>query len=245
MPLYTPRTLGVPYAGARAAGRASRSQQQPLTPEEQRSLASELIGVGTSSVGLLASILDTPGSWIRNTLAVENPFKGTFDYEERKTGREMLEKWGALDENVEGLDWGDVAGFGAEVLLDPLTYLGLGTVRGATTSGQILHRTGAKYLPQPILEKAAKASKPKLAPGGGRRAQMEKMSLQDIINKHPGARKEFKKAAEGMRGVDFDAVLASGERLASPAKWFGQHLGGQRLARGMDVLGHGLSLIHI
>ena len=51
-------------------------------------------------------------------------------------GREMLESWGVLGENEEGLDWGDTAGFLAEVLLDPGTFIGGGLVKGTRVLNQ-------------------------------------------------------------------------------------------------------------
>ena len=57
-------------------------------------------------------LADTPGALLRGLLAGK---PGT-----RKTGREVLR----LGENQPGLDAGDVAGFLAEMLLDPLNWLG-------------------------------------------------------------------------------------------------------------------------
>lgn len=72
------------------------------------------------------AVLDTPGSVVRNTLAGEDPFKGLFAPEERTYGRDLLEQWGVLGENEEGLDMGDVAGFGVDVVADPLSIFGMG-----------------------------------------------------------------------------------------------------------------------
>jgi len=72
--------------------------------------------------------LDLPASVVRDILAWENPadqFLTPFSDENRTSGRGMLEKWGALDENQEGLDWGDAAGFGVELLTDPMNIFGL------------------------------------------------------------------------------------------------------------------------
>lgn len=74
-----------------------------------------LSGVGT--------VLDTPGAFVRTGLAGENPFPGIFDPEQRVSGRSLLERLGVLDPNTEGLDAGDVGGFLAEMLTDPLTVV--------------------------------------------------------------------------------------------------------------------------
>lgn len=81
-------------------------------------------------VGVVGNTLDTPGALVRNTLSGRDPFAGLnpFDAEGRASGRDMLESWGVLGANQEGLDWGDAAGFGAELLTDPLNFIGgLGT----------------------------------------------------------------------------------------------------------------------
>ena len=62
-------------------------------------------------------------------------------------GRELMEKAGILEENKPGLDWGDVGGFAAEVLLDPSTYFfgaGLATkgVSASTKIGKALNKVG-------------------------------------------------------------------------------------------------------
>jgi hypothetical protein len=75
------------------------------------SLMDVLSGVGT--------VLDTPGAFVRTSLAGQNPFPGIFDPEQRVSGRGLLEQLGVLDENQEGLDGGDVGGFLAELLTDP------------------------------------------------------------------------------------------------------------------------------
>ena len=78
----------------------------PLNPMDY------LIGLGHT--------LDTPWAMARNVMAGESPVEGLFDPKERTTGREVLEKWGAVGPNKVGkLDWGDVAGFGLE-MADPI-----------------------------------------------------------------------------------------------------------------------------
>lgn len=63
----------------------------------------------------LGYVLDTPGALTRGLLSGRPG--------ERASGRDMLESWGVLGANQEGLDWGDAAGFGAEMLVDPLNLL--------------------------------------------------------------------------------------------------------------------------
>jgi hypothetical protein len=59
-------------------------------------------------------------------MAGRNPLPGILDPSQRVGGRELLEEYGVLDPNQPGLDIGDVAGFGVEMALDPLSWLGGG-----------------------------------------------------------------------------------------------------------------------
>jgi hypothetical protein len=96
------------------------------------------------ALGWVGNVLDTPGSVVRGMLAGDpsRAMGGVFDPEQRVGGREMLETWGALDPNEEGLDWGDAAGFGADVLLDPLSLLGAGAGAKLATKGAKRAATG-------------------------------------------------------------------------------------------------------
>lgn len=73
---------------------------------------------GLSTAGY---VLDTPGALLRGALSGRPG--------ERASGRDMLESWGVLGENQDGIDAGDVLGFGADVLVDPLNLLGAGMVK--------------------------------------------------------------------------------------------------------------------
>lgn len=87
---------------------------------------SPLLEAILSGVGYVGEALDAPGAYLRGAMSG--------DLGERRSGREMLEAWGLLGENEEGLDFGDVAGFGADMLVDPLNLLSggtLGALKGA------------------------------------------------------------------------------------------------------------------
>lgn len=107
----------------------ARAGRSLLTPQEEDDLLSQLAGAGTSFLGMVGNVLDTPGAFVRNVLAGENPLPGILDPDRRISGRELLERHGILGENYEGLDFGDVLGFGAEVATDPLTLVGGGTTK--------------------------------------------------------------------------------------------------------------------
>lgn len=83
-------------------------------------------------LGALGYLLDTPGAYTRGMIAGRPG--------ERVSGREMLEAYG-LGANQEGLDLGDVLGFGADVLVDPLNLMtmplsGLKAARAASKIGK-------------------------------------------------------------------------------------------------------------
>lgn len=74
----------------------------------------------------VGQVADTPGAFARTALAGQNPFESVFDTEKRVSGRDLLERYGLLDANQEGLDLGDVAGFATEFVTDPMNLIGLG-----------------------------------------------------------------------------------------------------------------------
>ena len=102
----------------------------PLSMEEERSLLKKLGYGALSGLATVGNILDTPGSTVRGMLSGEpvRALKGIVDPQERVYGREMLEAWDVLGPNQKGFDWGDVAGFGAAVLTDPLLGVSLGAL---------------------------------------------------------------------------------------------------------------------
>lgn len=97
-------------------------------------------------VQYVGEALDKPGAALRGLLATGDPaqllhavpFSGALGLAPKKkiSGRELLRKGGIVRRNRPGLDWGDVAGFGAEVALDPLWLVaGLPLVKGAAKGG--------------------------------------------------------------------------------------------------------------
>lgn len=92
---------------------------------------------------LLSGALDTisaPGRYTRGALAGRPG--------ESMGGRDMLEAWGALSPNTPGLDFGDVAGFLAEAVVDPLNLIPVGALGAAL---------GMSRKAVPLSEVAAKA----------------------------------------------------------------------------------------
>lgn len=125
-----------------------------------------LSAVGGASLGAVASVgnfLDLPGSSIRDILAGQNPLDQwltPLTDANRTTGRQLLEKYGMranretgmtgwLSDPGEGLR--DLAGFGAEVLLDPFGPLTKGT-KMATGAASLVDRA------HPVVKGLAKGS---------------------------------------------------------------------------------------
>jgi hypothetical protein len=91
------------------------------------------------ALGYVGDSLDKPGRAVRGLLAgnfreglAALPFSdamGITDQAEAVSGRGLLEQYGVLGANEDGLDAGDALGFGAELLLDPTNWFGAGAVK--------------------------------------------------------------------------------------------------------------------
>jgi hypothetical protein len=129
--------------GSRAIGQPTQMELLGGVPseEEQTTVLGDMGRALLGGVAAVGNVLDTPGAFLRTALAGQNPFPGVFDTDQRVSGRDLLEKAGILNANTPGLDWGDAAGFGAEVLLDPLTLLA-GPVKGMSAAGKAAVEAG-------------------------------------------------------------------------------------------------------
>lgn len=198
-----------------AAYPAMQMMQRPPQPTPE-SVLSQIGGGLMGGLEYVGKTLDKPGRAIRGLLAgrpeelaniipfsdmlgITDPtglFGGTAlqvtSPERAVGGRQLLEMGGILDPNRPGFDLGDIAGFGAEVLLDPLTYMTLG---GAALSkaGQVAKKAG-------VLEDIVKTA----GRGAPRQATLMRTSLDDLAKAFPeaGARREAMRkvvtAAKGM-----------------------------------------------
>ncbi len=139
--------------GSTAVGRTGRRPSAPyMSPEEETGFVRSLAQKALPPISALGAFLDLPASVGRDLIssAVSGEWKNPIDqflsptsWENRVMGRDILEQAG-MGPNREGLDWGDVAGFGVDVLTDPLTYLGgVGLLKSLGRGGGILKRAGA------------------------------------------------------------------------------------------------------
>jgi len=136
-PLLSQVSTAAPAAGLRAA----RTSLTPFKYDENpRSLLTQVTGPLIGAVGAVGNLLDLPGSMIRDTLALKNPFdqiyngpSSWFSDRDRVSGRDLLSTWGLAPKNKEtGLRgwiddpleaaW-DIGGFLTETALDPLNML--------------------------------------------------------------------------------------------------------------------------
>lgn len=108
-----------------------QSGQQAFQASKDAGWTNAFLDFGKKSLFGLFDILDRPGRSLRHLLtgnfsqALEAFDPGFTETESQPiSGRDVLQQWGILGANREGLDAGDVFGFGAEVLLDPLTWAG-------------------------------------------------------------------------------------------------------------------------
>lgn len=143
---YMPKLPRIEPTGMRGMG--SESETIPaMTPEEEESLAHRVARQGMGALSWVGESIAKPlaavqgiASGLTDMAQGKDPnWKGGLlnlipysdtigftDPENRSSGRQLLEKWGALEENKPGLDLGDVAGFAADVAMDPLTYMTFG-----------------------------------------------------------------------------------------------------------------------
>jgi hypothetical protein len=163
-----------------------------LTPEEEDSLVRAIGRTGMSGLSMVGNLLDVPGATVRNALSwlpggqganVLAPLFSPFSGEGRVSGRDLLTDVFGMRPNQEtgiGGWWSDplegvydVAGFGADVALDPLTYLTLGT----SAAGK-----GAKALKAAGLgDEAFRMASQRLGGVGPRQAGLT-MSVGDILS---------------------------------------------------------------
>jgi hypothetical protein len=148
----------------------------PVTPEEESSLWSNVIG-GLAAAG---NLIDLPFSMARDVATLNNPFDQLLtplSSENRMTGRNVLEQYGVVPKNrYQGFDsWkhaldrpsdilGDLAGFAVEIVplpgvFNPAGWITgpLGTLAKGSSVGARTARTGlkaAKSNPAKVLDKA-------------------------------------------------------------------------------------------
>lgn len=227
-------------------GQKRKPRLSDLMPEEEQTgILSQLAQVGSSGLSGLGWILDTPGAMLRGTIsgvAEGDPLKGlralgqTSD--ERVDGRELARQFGLAGDQDNWMNF--FGGLGAEVLLDPLTYLGgVGLIgKGFGTGGRLASRAG-------MLDDVALMAR---KVGQGTREFTRTKTARSLIDALGGdAGERFARAAKGA-GVDaaeyLDQPLSGLAELRIPGTQRGLLLHGgelgNRAARTLDQFGAGL-----
>src|SRR6266852_7894835 len=153
-----PQSFIKPYDDPRDIVRSMMAQRQGIpgqqqgpafpaySPEEEQSLLGKWGGVAASGLGYVGSTLDKAfgGRAIRGLLGGKPeelasliPFSDTLgitDPANAVKGRDLLEQAGMIEPSRPGFQWGDIAGMGAELALDPATLL-LGPGKALTKAG--------------------------------------------------------------------------------------------------------------
>lgn len=204
--------------------RQRKPSYQPLTPQEEQSLTSQLLGTTTSLLGTLGYVLDTPGAYTRGVLAGRPG--------ERVSGRELLTDWGITDQNdPNAWEVADFLGAGAEVVADPFFFL---TPLKLTKAGRVLEAAGG-------LDDVFDAGK---AVNQGIRQTTMNQTLGDVAKAFPGMQQRLETAATGA-GTTLDELssmpLRSGMNFSIPGTGIEANLFNgpiaQGAARAMDAVG--------
>lgn len=219
-------------APASLAPRAARSAQPKSKTDD--SLLKSIGRTSLSGLSAVGNFLDLAlgGSSVRDVLAGENPFDQfltPFSDENRVGGRELLERYGVLRKNREGLDAGDVAGFVAEVALDPGSWVtGAGTLKALGKGGTVLSK--ASKLPKSLS-----------------RVQRMTTKVGDLAKQIPGAALETAATRSGFAsGADFlsrhgsesvGGLVGLGVPFRSPSKVLGTGATAQKIGGALDKVG--------
>jgi hypothetical protein len=133
----------------------------PLDPAAEQSRVGRLMEDSLGGLSYLGKLADKTfgGRAVRGLLG-GNPQEllsvlpmsdtlGLTNESDTVTGRQLLENAGVIDKGEPGtLDWGDAAGFAAELALDPSTYLGFGPL---TRAGSLAKQAGG--LPRTLTQR--------------------------------------------------------------------------------------------
>lgn len=149
-----PSPSSVEAVPAAPQGGSTLAQSMGITPSSSapndpiKELISSSVGLGISGLAGVGNFLDLAlgGSSVRDVLTGNNPvdqFLTPFSHVNRATGRDVLTTWGLTPPNdEEKWELSDVAGFGAEVALDPGSWLTFGANSALGKGGQVLGRAG-------------------------------------------------------------------------------------------------------
>lgn len=222
-----------------------------FTDDERQSFIGSLGRKSVSGLGAVGHLLDLPGSSTRDMLAGKNPFDQWLDpfgkeaHDNRTTGRQLLRGYGLAGKQD---TWGNFgAGLGAEIALDPLTYLTLG--------GSALSKAGQAAKGASLIDDAAKvASKqagkrvgPRVARMTTRPQDLIDDAVENLVNKgtpQPEALEQvmgsWKNAGgtDQMLGDNLGSLMGFGMPFGEASFTSGTGPLAQKIAGGLDTAGH-------
>ena len=166
----------MPFGDFGRFGGRSKSLFPTLAEEEEQSAIDRLLSGPMSALQYIGATLDKPGRAVRGLiggrpeeLANLIPFSDSLGItheggllggtplqvtssDNQLSGRDLLESAGILDPNETGLDWGDAAGFAAEVVTDPLTFFN--PLKGLSQAGKAAQKIGTASSLKTIVPEA-------------------------------------------------------------------------------------------
>lgn len=199
----------------------ARMMKQPDIVEEAPPGLLERAG-STAASGLSAAgnLLDLPGSMVRDVATwlpggpkPANPIDqvfSPFSHQNRTTGRDLLRGYGLAGKKD---SWGNfAAGLGAEIALDPLTYLTFGG-SALTRGGQAARAAGLSNRARDV---AAKSLGRQVGAREARHVVTPRMLLDDIADPVARQQKTEQLRRLGLRDADFDRQLGGMAKIGLP-----------------------------
>ena len=231
---------------APAAVRPLRQRREPapyVDEEEERTLAGSLRDKSLTTIGAVGNLLDLPGSMVRDVGSsiaqgkFVNPFDqllSPFSADNRTTGKELLRQTGIVDDAD---TWGNaIAGFGAEVAMDPLTYMTFGG-SALGKSGQLASKAG---LLDELGSVAARKAGKQIGQVGSREARLT-TTLADVAQygteRSAAKAKQILKDSPDLADEAFGGLAGFGLPFMQPMAIAGQGAKSQAVARGLDTAG--------
>ena len=160
--------------------------QADIVKEAPPGLLERAGGTALSGLATVGNLLDVPGSMVRDTLSwlpggpkPQNPFDqlaSPFTHENRLTGRDLMRGYGLAGKEDTMLNF--LTGLGAEIALDPLSYLTFGA--SAMTKGGKAAR--ALNLENRAIDTASKALGRKVGKREARHVVTPRMLIEDASN---------------------------------------------------------------
>ena len=197
-------TLGTMFTAPKKKKR-QRRQGQAATAEEESALR-KIGQMGLSGITSAAATLDWDSAALRNMLVGKAPSLDPFSFENRTTGRDILQHYLPIPKNIEGfhpIDQPldallDVAGLGTEIGLDWKTYA-TGGAAAVGRAGKAFRRAGLwDFVPEAAAKYGVKTGYKTGEKGAGkafgRMASRQNLTAKNVLAAMPS---DIRKVAKG------------------------------------------------